>query len=259
MKISNKILLSLALLVLVLPLFYAFLLKPYVVPVEQTQISNLAQKTEVIQHSVNVDTFQYIHVEGAAVKIDTGDWQVRLKTKEEWIDQYSFKVRQDTLFISKTKPFNMYSNWGEVAINVPELMGVGVSNQGMIRCENTGADFGANHFVIWAGTGVIDLPVHGGTLDMYCMDWGSVYLKGKLSRLNIHGTGTGGSLSGFQLETDTAYVKGLILGDQQLYVKDYLHADLRGSFGSVSYRGNPEVVKKENAKGRLINVNRRTR
>ena len=80
--------------------------------------------------------------------------------------------------------------------------------------------------------------------------------RGTVSRLNVHGSGVGGSLSGFHLEADTAYVNGPILGDQELFVKDYLHADLSGSFGSVSYRGNPEVVKKENARGRVVNANR---
>ena len=209
--------------------------------------------------AVDTDTFRYIVSDGVSVQLDTGQWQATLQTSKELFPHYSIEVRNDTLYLIKDPALPQYGDWALVRVQAPQINGVTVVNGGQIHVESIEPRFYSRHLTIRIGEGKIYLPVDTDALDLHYEGGGDAMLRGKAGRLNVHGHQSPGNLSAFNLKVDTAYVQRSGQTSFHLQVNRYLEADLLNSYGDLVYVGRPVVVKKENARGRVIDAHRITK
>lgn len=255
MKNSRKLLLALVVLLLAAPFWYAFVLSSKLAGLKPLPETIIPESDSIIDHLLAIDSFQYVVGDRVKIELDTGPWQVTLRTNEDLLPYCMVEVRNDTLFVVNTARA-LGRDWISATVKAPSLMGLAVVNGGQINCLEESVNFNAEHLDLTVETGNINLAVDSRSLAIRFLGRGNAFLVGSVGRLEVSGSDlSAGSLEAFGLEVDTAYVTGTGVTNYELHIEHHLDADLRNGDGDLAYYGHPTVVKKESGAGRVINAN----
>ena len=205
-----------------------------------------------IEYTVTTDAFSAVslHIPATITLYPDTIHRVIARSQENIAEQIDWSVSSGQLEIVINE---CLSDHGDIEIDIYtplvqriELNGIGDFRSGFLMTQD-------RLDVQMKGSGDMELVVDVNQLNVLNQGTGNIKVSGE-SNKTLVSLEASGDIKGFDLVSDSCYIRTIASGHSEVRVNDYLSAEILGS-GDIRYKGTPVIDQEISGSGTVIDAN----